>query len=55
VRIEVPPTEFAAAVSRQDELVGGLKALGWLYVTLDLEGLRTGSMNEALGKPRLDS
>jgi uncharacterized protein len=55
VRIEVPPAEFAAAVSRQDELVGGLKALGWLYVTLDLEGLRTGSMNEALGKPRLDS
>jgi uncharacterized protein len=54
-RLEVPPADFAAAVSRQDELVGGLKALGWLYVTLDLEGLRTGSMNEALGRPRQTS
>jgi uncharacterized protein len=51
-RLEVLPTEFAAALSNQEELVGGLKALGWLYVTLDLEGLRTGSMNEALGKVR---
>ena len=47
-RIEVPELEFSAALSKQHELVGGLKALGWLYVTLDLEGLRTGSMNETL-------
>jgi uncharacterized protein len=47
-RLEVPSAEFAAALAKQQELVGGLKALGWLYVTLDLEGLRTGSMNETL-------
>ena len=48
VRIEVPPPSFQKVVARQAELVGGLKALGWLYVTLDLEGLRQGSMNEVL-------
>lgn len=48
-RVEVPVSEFAQVMSRHSELAGGLKVLGWLYVTLDLEGLRTGSMNEALG------
>lgn len=47
-RIEVPVAMLQKAVVRQTELVGGLKALGWLYVTLDLEGLRQGSMNEVL-------
>lgn len=47
-RIEVPVALFQKAVVRQTELVGGLKALGWLYVTLDLEGLRQGSMNAVL-------
>jgi uncharacterized protein len=51
-RLEVPPVELPQAVARQRDLVGGLKALGWLYVTLDLEGLRTGSMNETLGTAR---
>ena len=52
-RVEVPVSEFSQAMSKHAELTGGLKALGWLYVTLDLDGLRTGSMNEALGKTRL--
>jgi len=30
--------------------VDGLKAIGFIYVTLDLQGYRQGSMNEALGK-----
>ncbi|WP_256199711.1 hypothetical protein [Verrucomicrobium spinosum] len=29
-------------------MVGGLKALGWVYVTLDLDGLSMGSMNKVL-------
>jgi uncharacterized protein len=33
-------------------IVKGFKELGFIYVTLDLEGYRTGSMNEALKKPR---
>lgn len=51
-RLEIPPAEFAEVMTQQQNLTGGLKALGWLYVTLDLEGLRTGSMNEVLGRPR---
>jgi uncharacterized protein len=33
---------------RQD-LVKQIKALGYTYVTLDLEGYRSGSLNEELG------
>jgi PP-loop superfamily ATP-utilizing enzyme len=29
--------------------VAGLRELGFAYVTLDLEGFRSGSMNAALG------
>lgn len=49
-RIEVPP----AAISRLAEpavyhdLVGRFKALGFKYITLDLEGLRSGSLNQVL-------
>lgn len=32
-----------------DQIVAGLKQLGFVYVTLDLQGYRTGSMNESLG------
>lgn len=50
-RIEVEPSEFMAIVTHHDEIVAHLKDLGYAYVTLDLQGYRTGSMNEAL-KPR---
>jgi pyridinium-3,5-biscarboxylic acid mononucleotide sulfurtransferase len=33
---------------RRAELVDGLRALGFAYVTLDLEGFRSGSMNAGL-------
>ena len=32
------------------EIAEHLRALGYTYVTLDLEGYRTGSMNETLGE-----
>ena len=51
-RIEVGPTELSRLFS--DELRSGivarLKQLGFIYVTLDLQGYRTGSMNELLPK-----
>jgi uncharacterized protein len=34
----------------RDQIVQHLKSLGYKYVTLDLEGYRTGSMNETLTK-----
>jgi uncharacterized protein len=51
-RIEVEPADFPLLL-RQDSrerIVAYMKALGYIYVTVDLEGFRSGSMNEALSK-----
>lgn len=50
-RIEVAPADVAklAAPGVAGEVVRRLKEAGYRYVTLDLEGYRTGSMNETLG------
>ena len=47
-RVEVPPADIARAVAQREQIVQGIKALGFSYVTLDLEGFRSGSMNEVL-------
>ena len=50
-RIEVGPLELPRLVAEplRTELVKHLKGLGFIYVTLDLQGYRTGAMNEVLG------
>jgi len=47
-RIEVAPTEIARAVELRENIVGAFKQLGYTYVTVDLQGFRSGSMNEGL-------
>ncbi|MEZ4332988.1 MAG: ATP-dependent sacrificial sulfur transferase LarE [Myxococcota bacterium] len=49
-RIEIDPSELAGALdpAMARRLVEALKPLGFRYVTLDLEGYRTGSLNEVL-------
>lgn len=49
-RIEVGPQELQRLVEEplRQELVKYLKDLGFTYVTVDLQGYRTGSMNEVL-------
>jgi uncharacterized protein len=49
-RIEVPGelVERVVASDTRKTLVKELKAIGFLYVTLDLQGFRSGSLNEAL-------
>jgi pyridinium-3,5-biscarboxylic acid mononucleotide sulfurtransferase len=47
-RIEIPPADFSLLLNRRTELVEAFKALGYVYVTLDLAGFRTGSMNEVI-------
>jgi len=49
-RIEVPVDVLAAAVDRRAEVVAAVKGAGYRYVTLDLEGLRSGNLNDALGE-----
>jgi uncharacterized protein len=54
VRIEIAPKEMSKA--RKPDVTGRMikkfKSLGYGYVTLDLEGYRTGSLNEVLGKKK---
>lgn len=49
-RIEVEPDQIAALAQPETacKINGRLKELGFTYVTLDLSGYRTGSMNDAL-------
>ena len=51
-RIEVPPEQIAWLLdeSRRVEITEKLKSYGYQYVTVDLLGFRSGSMNEALEK-----
>jgi uncharacterized protein len=47
-RIEVDRAEMPRLFEQRDEITRDLKALGFVYVTLDLEGFRSGSMDEVL-------
>jgi uncharacterized protein len=44
-RVEVEAADIPRLVEHRDRVVDALKALGYRYVTLDLEGFRSGSMN----------
>jgi uncharacterized protein len=47
-RIEVPLKEFDSVIAQREIIIGAVKNCGFLYVTLDLQGFRSGSMNEGL-------
>jgi len=49
-RLEVNPEEFPLLLKprARQSLIAGLKKAGYTYITLDLEGYRTGSLNEPL-------
>ena len=47
-RLEVPLGELGAVLTRREEVVTAVRAAGYRYVTLDLEGLRSGNLNQSL-------
>ncbi len=47
-RIEVLPDEFEKILSCRERITRAFKEYGFQYVTMDLQGYRTGSMNETL-------
>ncbi len=49
-RIEVDTADLAAAVAARPAVVEAVKDAGYRYVTLDLEGFRSGNLNDALSK-----
>lgn len=48
-RLELPVDDLEAALARRDEVVAAVHGAGYRYVTLDLEGFRSGNLNAALG------
>ena len=47
-RVEVSPEELPRLVELRVELITAFRALGFKFVTLDLEGFRSGSMNSVI-------
>jgi uncharacterized protein len=48
-RIEVDPDSIHILWEHRSRIIRELRSIGFKYVTVDLEGYRTGSMNEVLG------
>lgn len=44
-RIEVAPEEFSRLIENREAVLRGLKEAGYLFVTLDLAGFKSGSLN----------
>ncbi|MCH8206556.1 MAG: hypothetical protein IH956_06080 [Chloroflexi bacterium] len=53
-RIEVEPADFAVLIddSVRKRIADYFRSIGYAYVTLDLEGFRSGSLNETLSLSR---
>ncbi len=49
-RIEVLPQDFSLVLKDREKIAGEFQRLGFDYTSLDLQGYRTGSMNEPLTK-----
>lgn len=49
-RIEVLPEEMAGLLSRRTELLQAFRAMGFSYIAMDLQGYRTGAMNETMSR-----
>ena len=52
-RIEVPPDDIPRLAAHAAEISASFKRFGFAYVTLDLQGYRTGSLNEILDFDRI--
>ncbi len=46
-RIEVEPAEIERLVSDRERVVSALRSAGYKFVSLDLEGYATGSLNRS--------
>ncbi len=49
-RIEVVPEEMEIIIVHREKITEHLKSLGYLWVSLDLAGLRSGSLNAQIGR-----
>ena len=49
-RIEVDKSDIRRLLNKRERIVERLKDLGYNYITVDLEGYRTGSLNEVINR-----
>ncbi len=47
-RVEVPVADLERVLASRAAVVAGVRGAGYRYVTIDLEGLRSGNLNDAL-------
>jgi uncharacterized protein len=50
-RVEVPVADLARCLAQRQAVVDAVRAGGYRYVTVDLDGLRSGNLNDAAGVP----
>lgn len=50
-RIEVPDDRLLDLFARRDDVSAAVRAAGYRWVSLDIDGFRSGSMNAVLGRP----
>ena len=48
----MPDSDLAAVVAQREAISAAVHAAGYRYVTVDLDGFRSGNLNEALGIQR---
>lgn len=51
-RLELEPDDFPAVIEHRVAIEREFKSLGYRYVTLDLKGFRSGSLNEVISIPK---
>jgi uncharacterized protein len=49
-RIEVGAGDFAKLIEHREQVIRELKEIGYLYIALDLQGFRSGSLNEGMAR-----
>ncbi len=54
-RLETVPEDINIVMEKREEIVTMLKKIGYVYISLDMEGYRTGSMNKTLTETELGS
>ncbi|MBV9936001.1 MAG: TIGR00268 family protein, partial [Actinobacteria bacterium] len=47
-RLEIDGPDLERAVADRERIVAAVRSAGYTYVTLDLEGFRSGNLNQAL-------
>lgn len=51
-RIEIEEKDIQEIIEERNNIVDKFKEIGFTYITLDMQGYRTGSMNEAINLER---